>query len=122
MATTILSGTKPECIRKMLELEQIHGREFWVISMDDSVGTYQLETSDKIAETLNNRAGETQVNEPQLEPNHSWDLDPPSPVYRVIENDEIIAIFFTWDDCLGFLTSPTVKAEKRKLTFTWSNP
>ena len=60
------------------------------------------------------------TNEPQLEPNHSWDLDPPTPVYRVLENGEVIAIFFDWDDCLGFLASPIVKADKRNLTFEWN--
>lgn len=41
----ILKGTKPECVRKMIELEAEHGKHFRVISMDDSKGTYLLEAS-----------------------------------------------------------------------------
>jgi hypothetical protein len=43
---TILRGTKGECIRQMMALEAVHGRIFWVISMDDAAGTYELQVSE----------------------------------------------------------------------------
>jgi len=43
----ILRASKAECIRKMLELEAIHGRIFWVTSMDDIASTYELEVENK---------------------------------------------------------------------------
>lgn len=46
---TILRGTKGECIRKMIELEATHGRIFWVVSMDDAAGTYELQVSESHA-------------------------------------------------------------------------
>ena len=46
---TILRGTKGECIRQMLALEAVHGRIFWVVSMDDAVGTYELQVSESHA-------------------------------------------------------------------------
>ena len=46
---TILRGTKSECVRKMLALEVEHGRIFWVVSMDDFAGTYELHVSDSHA-------------------------------------------------------------------------
>jgi hypothetical protein len=42
----LLTGTKADCIKKMLELESVHGRKFWVVSLDDSEGNYQLESDD----------------------------------------------------------------------------
>ncbi len=46
---TILRGTKGECIRQMLALESVHGRIFWVVSMDDAAGTYELQVSESYA-------------------------------------------------------------------------
>lgn len=48
----VYRGTKAECIRKMLELEAVYGRNFWVVSMDDAAGTYALEASEEIAGKL----------------------------------------------------------------------
>jgi hypothetical protein len=42
----LMTGTKADCIKKMLELESVHGRKFWVVSLDDSEGNYQLESDD----------------------------------------------------------------------------
>ena len=49
---TIFKGTKSECIKLMLSLEEVHGRIFWVISMDDAAGTYELQTSEEMGEKL----------------------------------------------------------------------
>ena len=46
---TILRGTKSECIKQMLVLEVEHGDIFWVVSMDDAAGTYELQVSESHA-------------------------------------------------------------------------
>jgi hypothetical protein len=45
----ILKASKAQCIRKMIELEAIHGRIFWIISMDDIASTCELEVESKHA-------------------------------------------------------------------------
>jgi hypothetical protein len=47
----LLTGTKAECIKEMLRLEELHGRQFWVTSLDDTDGTYQLEASESFEPT-----------------------------------------------------------------------
>lgn len=42
----ILRGTKGECIRKMLELEETYGRIFRVISLDNFAHEYELHVSE----------------------------------------------------------------------------
>jgi hypothetical protein len=46
---TIARGNHEYCVKEMIRLEAIYGKEFWIIRLDDMNGTCELQVSEKFA-------------------------------------------------------------------------